>query len=60
MIADTQLLASAIVDDLMTNGRGQKAVRLVLELSDETDGGGWSREALVSRIAHWIKHEEKP
>lgn len=45
--------AEAIVNDLMTNGQGDKATRLVL-VDDAyvpiKDLGGWSREALIRRI----------
>lgn len=39
----TQRIATAICDRLFTNGAGEKADRLVLELPGKRDGGGWSR-----------------
>ena len=39
-----------IVDDIMTNGKNEKAERLMLVLSGERDGGGWSRRALVDHL----------
>lgn len=43
-------LATRIVDQIMTNGTKQKAQRLVLELPDKRNGGGWSRMPLIDRI----------
>ena len=37
-------LADAIVKALFSNGSGDTARRLVIELADGSDGGGWSRE----------------
>ena len=48
---DYKQVAESIVDDLMTNGNGDKADRLVLELPDGRDGGGWSRSAAIDRVA---------
>lgn len=39
-----ELLADQIVEDLFKNRAGQKAKRLVLELEDGRDGGGWGRD----------------
>ena len=38
------LLAEEIVEALFTNVQGEKAKRLVLELEDGRDGGGWGRD----------------
>lgn len=37
---DAEKLAKEIAEDLMTNGEGHKAERLVLELKEGRDGGG--------------------
>ena len=42
--------AEKIADRLFTNGSGEKAERLVLELSSKRDGGGWSRSAVIDQI----------
>ncbi len=47
------LLCTRIVDELFINGNGQRAQRLILELEDGKDGGGWCREAVKSII---LKH----
>jgi len=48
-------LAGKIVHDLFTNGIGDRASRLVLELSNEKrDGGGWSEYAASIRIEQII------
>lgn len=45
-------LAAKIAADLFTNGFGQHARRLVLELDDRgLNGGGWSELAVTNRIA---------
>jgi len=46
----TRGVAEQIADDLFRNGSGQKAERLVLELSDGRNGGGWCRRAVVDRV----------
>jgi hypothetical protein len=43
-------VADKIVETLFTNGAGQKADRLVLELPGSKDGGGWCRAAARDRI----------
>ena len=47
---EVEQLAEWIVSDLFTNGVGQKAKRLVLELEDGRDGGGWGRGPAKDRI----------
>jgi len=47
---DNQKLAATIADDLFTNGSGDEAERLVLELTGGRDGGGWCKVAVVGRI----------
>lgn len=47
-------LATELAADLFTNGAGQQATRLMLELSD---GGVLSRAAVVSRIATHLELE---
>jgi hypothetical protein len=39
-------LADKIADSLFTDGDGQKAERLVLELPNGRNGGGWCRDAV--------------
>lgn len=48
-----ELLADEIVKDLFQNGHGGKAKRLVLELEDGKDGGGWDKGSVRAAI---IKH----
>jgi len=48
-------LATQIVAALFTNGAGQKAERLVLELPNKTFGGGWSRAGATDQIAKTIR-----
>lgn len=56
-----QALAAEIADDLFTNGSGQKSTRLVMELPDGKDGGGWCHQALTSRVAkHLLGSQAKP
>ena len=43
-------IADDIADYLFTNGSGQKAKRLVLELDNGCDGGGWCKKAVVDVI----------
>lgn len=42
--------ARLIAERLFTNGQNERAARLVLELPDKTDGGGWSIKAAYDRI----------
>lgn len=44
------VLAERIADRLFTNGIGEKADRLVLELPGKRDGGGWCKEAVRDQI----------
>lgn len=43
-------LATKIALDLMTNGAGQVAERLVMWRKNDPDGGGWCGSALRDRI----------
>lgn len=43
-------VAQTVVDRLFTNGMGQQARRLVLELDIVHDGGGWCREAVRDQV----------
>jgi hypothetical protein len=43
-------LAEEITDRLFTNGANEKARRLVLELKDGRNGGGWGREPVRDMI----------
>lgn len=51
-LSDKELdtIAEAITERLFTNGRGEKARRLVLELEDGQDGGGWGRRPAFEQI----------
>jgi hypothetical protein len=48
-------LADEIVEYLFTNGAGEQAHRLVLQLLDGSNGGGWCREAVKSVIISKLK-----
>lgn len=48
-------LAQTIVADLFSNVNGDVAERLVLELTEQRDGGGWSQSAASSRVAYIIQ-----
>ncbi len=43
-------LAKKIADALFTNGAGETAKRLVLELEEKRTGGGWCRSAVIDSI----------
>lgn len=47
---DHQKLAATIADDLFTNGNGDEADHLVLELPNGRNGGGWCKSAVAGRI----------
>ena len=51
-------LAEKITDYLFTNGAGKKARRLVLELEDGQDGGGWSKRAVEQAILKMLMEGE--
>ena len=48
-------LAKVITADLFSNSNGDVAKRLVLELADEQDGGGWSQDAATARVIYVIQ-----
>lgn len=50
-------LVEKIVEDLFTNGFGQKAERLVLTSVDGRDLGGWCRGAMRDRILDGLNAE---
>ena len=52
-------IAQEIADDLFTNGFGEKASRLVLELADGRDGGGWGKKPAIDRIKDILKKHIK-
>lgn len=52
---DIEKVADEIVDYLFENGAGQRARRLVLELADGKNGGGWSRQAVRATIISKLK-----
>ena len=51
-------MAFVIANDLFTNGNGNTANRLVLELPHLADGGGLCRRAVVDRIADHLAAAE--
>lgn len=48
-------IANDVIMALFTNGANQKARRLVLELEDGRDGGGWSMIAAHNHIVGVIE-----
>ena len=52
-------IAEAIADSLMTNGNEERAERLVLELPDGRDGGGWCRSSVVSTAENELLRQAK-
>ena len=60
---DANKLADEIVEYLFVNGIGSKAQRLVLELEDGKDGGGWCkaavRDVVVRVIQKWMGKKSK-
>lgn len=55
----TRKLATKIIDSIMTNGVKEKADRLVLELPDKRNGGGWSRLPLIDRVTEILNGEKR-
>ncbi len=51
-------LAEIITESLFTNGAGQKAKRLVLELENGKDGGGLCKEAVVGVIERELADQQ--
>jgi tryptophanyl-tRNA synthetase len=47
-------LAQRITEYLFTNGAGQKATRLVLEMKDGTPSGGWCKEAVTDVVQRFL------
>lgn len=52
---DIEKLANEIVEYLFSNGVGKRARRLVLELTDGRNGGGWGKEPMRDAIIDKIK-----
>lgn len=50
-------LARRITKKLFVNGFGDQATRLVLELENGRDGGGWCEEAVVDVIRDTINEK---
>ena len=48
--ADVRGAADEIIERLFTNGANEKARRLVLELQDGRNGGGWGKEPVRDLI----------
>ena len=57
MKRDVDEIAEFIVDDLFRTGNGEVASRLVLELPDGGNGGGWSKAGARSRIKDILEAE---
>lgn len=53
-----ELLADEIVEALFVNGAGQKGKRLILELEDGRDGGGWSKGPVRDVIIRHLRDEK--
>lgn len=51
---EARLVARKAADYLFTNGNGDRAKRLVLELSGGKDGGGWCYDAVIAGIMNAI------
>ena len=51
--------ARRIARSLFTNGAGQRAERLMLELPGGKDGGAWSERAAVDHIARVLQAKGK-
>lgn len=51
-------VANRIVDELFTNPAGQEASRLVLELIDGRDGGGWVKQSIRDLIAKHLMEKK--
>ena len=52
---DIEKLADEIVKALFINGAGKEAKRLVLELPNGKDGGGWSQAGARGAIAAQLR-----
>ncbi len=49
-LIDYKNIAKRIADELFKNGIGEKAERLVLELENGSNGGGWCKQAVIDII----------
>jgi len=58
VITEMHKLAEKIADQLFSNGAGQKAERLVLELPGKRDGGGWCKQAVVDVIVRAMERNQ--
>lgn len=54
-VVERRALAEHVVDTLCCNGAGERASRLVLELPDGRDGGGWGRLAAIDAVAKVLR-----
>lgn len=52
-------IADAIGEELFINGAGEKAKRLVLELEDGSNGGGWGKKPMIDIILKHLKRTNK-
>ncbi len=48
-------IADEVIKTLFTNGAGEKASRIVLELEDGRDGGGWAERPARVHVAEVIE-----
>jgi len=58
--AELLQLATAIADELFTNGQGQRAERLVLTSRFGSDLGGWCQRAVIDVIARQLRATLSP
>ena len=47
---EARSIAVRIAEELFTNGQGEEAVRLRLELPDGRYGGGWGQKPVIDKI----------
>ena len=48
-------IAKQIADELFKNGAGDEAKRLVLELENGRDGGGWGKQVVINIIKEHLE-----
>lgn len=56
-VGDLRALAEKITKGLFVNGFGQEAERLVMELLDGSDAGGWSLLAVIYHVEQILRAE---
>lgn len=58
LIVQIERVARTIAEDLFTDGRGERANRLVMEFGEIRSGnygGGWVERAIADRVAEHIR-----